>query len=461
MRKRASAETRVDRRARHDDRAGLHRLARPFPRGRLRALVRAAARRQDAGASSSSASRRSRRRFRPARGSRDGDWDHELWGGELPRRDWIDAVTPDHPVWVNRLDGHMSLANGAALAAAGVTKETSDVDGGDDRARRARRADRHPQGQRASRSSHARSRRSLRRARATARSTPRCDTSASAASRPCITWGRGPISRSSSARTRAARLGTRIYAAVPLATWERLRDTRRGARVAATHWLRIGALKGFVDGSLGSHTAAMLEPFDDAPNDSRPLREHAGRSLRWTSGADKAGLHMIVHAIGDRAIRDAARHLRARRRARTARATAASASSTRSTSRRADIPRFAALGVIASMQPYHAIDDGRWAERVIGAERAKIDVRVPVAARCRARARVRQRLVRRAADAARGDLRRGHAPHARRRESGRLGTRSSGSRSRRRCAPTRATPRTRRSPRRTRGSWRAACSRTS
>ena len=51
-----------------------------------------------------------------------GDWDHTLWGGELPRRDWIDAATPDHPVWVNRLDGHMALANSAALGAAGVIR---------------------------------------------------------------------------------------------------------------------------------------------------------------------------------------------------------------------------------------------------------------------------------------------------------------------------------------------------
>src|ERR687883_92727 len=56
-----------------------------------------------------------------------GDWDHTLWGGELPRRDWIDSVTPNNPVWVNRLDGHMSLANSAALAAARVTRATPEV----------------------------------------------------------------------------------------------------------------------------------------------------------------------------------------------------------------------------------------------------------------------------------------------------------------------------------------------
>ena len=59
-----------------------------------------------------------------------GDWDHERWGGELPRRDWIDSITPNNPVWVNRLDGHMSLVNSAALEAANITRATRDVAGG-------------------------------------------------------------------------------------------------------------------------------------------------------------------------------------------------------------------------------------------------------------------------------------------------------------------------------------------
>ncbi|HEV3486441.1 MAG TPA: amidohydrolase family protein, partial [Vicinamibacterales bacterium] len=60
----------------------------------------------------------------------EGNWDHEQWGGELPRRDWIDSVTPNNPVWINRLDGHMNLANSLALRAAGVTRETPEVAGG-------------------------------------------------------------------------------------------------------------------------------------------------------------------------------------------------------------------------------------------------------------------------------------------------------------------------------------------
>ena len=126
---------------------------------------------------------------------------------------------------------------------------------------------------------------------------------------------------------------------MPLADWERLRDavanaTYGGADGRGDEWLRIGGLKGFVDGSLGSHTAAFLEPFTDAPNDRGLLVNTPEDLYRWIAGADKAGLHVMVHAIGDRANATAARHLRARRARRTARATAASASSTRSTSRR-------------------------------------------------------------------------------------------------------------------------------
>jgi predicted amidohydrolase YtcJ len=165
------------------------------------------------------------------------------------------------------------------------------------------------------------------------------------------------------------RLITRLYAVVPLATWERLRDTV-AARGDGDEWVRIGGLKGFVDGSLGSHTAAMLEPFTDAPDDTGLLVNTPEDLYAWTSGADKAGLQVMVHAIGDRAIRlqldiyervereDGPRD----RRFRIEHAQHPAPS---------DIPRFAKLNVIASMQPYHAIDDGRWADAVIGTERAK------------------------------------------------------------------------------------------
>ena len=296
-----------------------------------------------------------------------GDWDHELWGGALPERTWLDSITPDHPVWVNRLDGHMALANGAALRAAGVTSATREVEGG----AIVRGAGNEPTG--------------ILKDNAQAlvdRVVPEppevlqdraLDTAMTYVASHGVTSVHNMGSWSDLAifeRARAAgRLKTRIYAAVPLSSWERLRDTVQ-ARGTGDDWLRFGALKGFVDGSLGSHTAAMLEPFTDAPNDRGLFVNTPADLYQWTSGADKAGLHVIIHAIGDRAIRtllDTYERVGRENGPRDRRFRMEHAQHIAP----ADIPRFGTLGVIASMQPYHAIDDGRWAERVIGAERAK------------------------------------------------------------------------------------------
>ena len=296
-----------------------------------------------------------------------GDWDHELWGGELPRRDWIDSVTPNNPVWVNRLDGHMALANSAALAAAKVTRATKDVAGGTI----VRGANGEPTGVLKDNAMDA--------VYAAAPSPPPEleDRALDAAMAYVAAQGVTSVHNMGSwndlaifeRAQKANRLRTRIYAAVPISTWEKLRDTV-AARGRGDSWLRIGALKGFVDGSLGSHTAAMLEPFIDAPNDTGLFVNTPENLYQWVSGADKAGLNLIVHAIGDKAIRTqldiferVAKENGARdRRFRIEHAQHIAPS---------DIPRFAQLGVIASMQPYHAIDDGRWAEKVIGPERAK------------------------------------------------------------------------------------------
>jgi predicted amidohydrolase YtcJ len=295
-----------------------------------------------------------------------GDWDHTSWGGELPERSWIDSVTPNNPVWINRLDGHMNLANSLALRAAHITRDTKDVEGGTI----VRDAAGEPTGVLKDNAMGL----------MTAVPDPTVELSLRAldsamtyvAERGVTSvdhmggWGDLAIFE------RAHELGalrTRIAAAVPLASWARLRDTvvERGRGDA---WLSIGGLKGFVDGSLGSHTAAMLEPFTDAPND-RGLFVNTPEDLyAWTSGADKAGLQVMVHAIGDSAIRTQLNiYQRVERengpRDRRFRIEHAQHISP------ADIPRFAQLGVIASMQPYHAIDDGRWADKVIGPERAK------------------------------------------------------------------------------------------
>jgi predicted amidohydrolase YtcJ len=168
---------------------------------------------------------------------------------------------------------------------------------------------------------------------------------------------------------RAGTLRTRIYAFVPISTWKELAE-RVNATGRGDAWLRIGGLKGFVDGSIGSHTAAMLEPFTDNPNDKGLLVNTPEDLYTWTAGADKAGLQVAVHAIGDRAIRlqlDIFERVAKENGARDRRFRIEHAQHIAP----ADLGRFGKLGVIASMQPYHAIDDGRWVDKVIGPERAK------------------------------------------------------------------------------------------
>jgi predicted amidohydrolase YtcJ len=296
-----------------------------------------------------------------------GDWDHEQWGGRLPERSWIDSVTPDHPVWVNRLDGHMALANSAALRAANVSSNTRDVDGG----AIVRGPGREPTGILKDNAQSLIERMvpapsALLQDRALDHAMTYVASNGVTAIHNMGSWSDLAIFERG---RQGNRLKTRIYAAVPLSTWEQLRDTIE-ARGQGDDWLRIGGLKGFVDGSLGSHTAAMLEPFTDAPTD-RGLFVNTPEDLyQWTSGADKAGLHVIIHAIGDRAIRtllDTYERVAKENGPRDRRFRMEHAQHIAP----ADIPRFGQLGVIASMQPYHAIDDGRWADRVIGPERAK------------------------------------------------------------------------------------------
>jgi predicted amidohydrolase YtcJ len=296
-----------------------------------------------------------------------GDWDHERWGGELPRHDWIDSVTPNNPVWVNRLDGHMALANSAALKAANVTRATKDVAGGTI----VRSSGGQPTGVLKDNAMEV--------VDAVVPNPPPEleDRALDAAMDYVAAQGVTTVHNMGSWNDLAVferahhanRLRTRIYAAVPLSSWEKLRDTV-AARGRGDAWLRIGALKGFVDGSLGSHTAAMLQPFTDAPKDTGLFVTTPDDLYRWVSGADKAGLNVMVHAIGDRAIRtqlDIFERVAKENGPRDRRFRIEHAQHIAPP----DVARFGQLGVVASMQPYHAIDDGRWADKVIGTERAK------------------------------------------------------------------------------------------
>ena len=298
---------------------------------------------------------------------RNGDWDHTNWGDELPTRAWIDSVTPDNPAWINRLDGHMHLANSLALEAAKVDRNTKDIDGG----AIVRDARGEPTGIFKDNAMSLID--VVQPPRSDAEFDRALDTAMTYVSARGVTSvhhmgdfdGLAPFRRA----READKLRTRIVAQVPLARWAALRDTV-AVRGRGDSWIRIGGLKAFVDGSLGSHTAAMLAPFNDSPRDSGLFVTPPESLYRWTKAADAAGLQVMVHAIGDRAIRtqlDIFERVEKENGARDRRFRIEHAQHIAPS----DIPRFAQLGVIASMQPYHAIDDGRWAEKLIGAERAK------------------------------------------------------------------------------------------
>ena len=296
-----------------------------------------------------------------------GTWDHEAWGGELPTRNWIDDLTPENPVWVQRLDGHMALANSLTLSIAGVDADTPDVAGGEI----VRDADGRPTGVLKDNAmepvfsavpppSESRRDRQLQAALGYL-----------AANGVTTVHDMGNFENIRVFRRARDRgdLSVRIYAAVPLAQWQQL-ETDVATHGRGDEWLATGILKGFMDGSLGSHTAAMLEPFTDTPDDRGFLINSLDDMQNWVAAADAAGLHVAVHAIGDKAIRDlldiyldvAEENGDRDRRFRMEHAQHIHPE---------DVPRFVLQDVIASMQPYHAIDDGRWAERVIGEKRAK------------------------------------------------------------------------------------------
>ncbi len=301
-----------------------------------------------------------------------GTWDHELWGGNpLPSHDWIDGLTPDTPVFVTRYDGHMALANSLALRLADITRETKAPPGGTI----VRDKEGNPTGllkdaamglvnRVIPRPSEEQLMRMIQAAMAEARRfgvTSVHDISSTEDVRAYQTLAA------------ASGLTLRIYCITPLPQWEA--PATAGLRAGfGNDWIHLGALKGFADGSLGSTTALFEQPFSDAPETSGLPNEMMlpeGNMLKMALGADKAGLQLAVHAIGDKANRimldvytevekqnggrkdrrwriEHAQHLRS-----------------------ADFARFAQLGVIASVQPYHAIDDGRWAEKRIGHERCK------------------------------------------------------------------------------------------
>ncbi len=299
----------------------------------------------------------------------EGNWDHEAWpGAPLPRREWIDSVTPNHPVAVSRLDGHMVIANTRALRLAGITRDTPDPPGGTI-VRDARTGE--PTGVLKDEAMslvfrHVPAPTAEERAEALRTAQQHALERGVTMVNDMGSWADLEAMRRAHA---ADSLRIRIYEHVPLDSWRRLRDyvAREGRGDAQLKW---GGLKGFVDGSLGSTTAWFYQPYVDEPKTSGLMVTDTARLREWIMAADSAGLQVVVHAIGDHAndwLLDVYEQVVAMNGARDRRFRIEHAQHLT----RDAIARFARLGVYPSMQPYHAIDDGRWAEKRIGPERIK------------------------------------------------------------------------------------------
>ena len=301
-----------------------------------------------------------------------GRWDHENWpGAPLPTRAMIDAVTADHPVFVKRLDGHMALANSLALKLAGVTPETQDPPGGlivrDPKTGE-------PTGILKDAAEDLVSRvipeRSFDEKLAAARAATAHAASLGVTSVQDMSAG-SDVGLYQYLLERGE-LKTRIYCMRSIVSWETL--ARTGIRAPfGNDLLRIGGLKGFADGSLGSSTALFFEPYNDTP-DTRGLLFNQmmpeGAMLKRVLGADKAGLQVMIHAIGDEAnlrILDIYQQVIEQNGPRDRRFRIEHAQHLR----QSEVPRFGRQQVIASMQPFHCADDARWCEKRIGAARAK------------------------------------------------------------------------------------------
>ncbi len=297
----------------------------------------------------------------------EGNWDHENWGGEMPTCQWIDEYTSDNPVFIIRSDGHMALANSAAMKVAGITKDIQEPVGGE--------IERFPDGQASG----------VFKDNAMSLISNHIPDYTPDQYRKALTAAMAHVAAQGITSVHhmgtledyevfkemleSDGLKTRIYATAPLSQYKTILEKQKELGLE-NPWLKLNGAKIFADGSLGSKTAAFMDPFLDEPDERGLLMDDPENMLKGILAADKAGLQVVVHAIGDRANHiildfyeeaiqqngekdrrfriEHAQHLLAE-----------------------DIVRFEELGVIGSMQPWHLMDDGKWAERSIGTERAK------------------------------------------------------------------------------------------
>jgi len=299
-----------------------------------------------------------------------GNWDHTQWGGELPHRDWIDSFTENNPVYVIRIDGHMALANTAALKAAGITRETVNPDGGiimrDESGQ--------PTGVLKGNALN------LVLSVIPAPSNDELMNQFRLAQEHALSLGIVKVHALTAyptetnmldifklARKRGL-LKIRAQVSTPIEVWQNMKKEVQ-ALGRGDDQLRWGGVKGFIDGSLGARTAWMHQAYADAPDTNGvPLNDPLTLNDLMQE-ADNNGLELSIHAIGDKGIDSVIQSMK-------------EIAGEKVRERRYRIEHFqhpsekaimdiAETGIIASMHPYHAIDDGRWAEERIGTQRLK------------------------------------------------------------------------------------------
>jgi hypothetical protein len=302
-----------------------------------------------------------------------GEWDHDrTFNGTLPTAEMLDKYIPDRPVFLRRYDGHMGVVNTRVLKMANITAKTDDPTGG---VIYRKPNSKEPTGllrdnamdliggliPAPSDDEIAESvRNALDEARAVGVTSVQDMDGSDAPTRR-------KLFRLYQNLAKAGKLTVRVDLRWPLADWNEL--AKLGAESGlGDDWVKIGGLKGFIDGSLGSSTAKMFEPFVNEPNSTGVFVTPPTKLREYILGADKAGLSIAVHAIGDRAnaeILDIFAEVAKENGPRDRRFRIEHAQHLRPQ----DFKRFKELNVIASMQPFHIIDDGRWAEGRIGKKR--------------------------------------------------------------------------------------------
>jgi len=308
-------------------------------------------------------------------------WDHTLWASQqLPTRQDLDEVTAGHPAFFVRVDGHIAVANSAALKIAGLTRDTKDLPGG--------HADRDSRGDLTG----------IVREQTKDAFYKVIPPISPAQRRKAVElvleeaarWGLTSAQDNSDWEDflvydelkREGKLTMRIAEWLSFNNSVETLKRQRSHNSSSDLMLHTTQLKGFMDGSLGSRTAALLQPYSDEPGNSGLPQYEQQRLTKMSVDRAAAGFQIGFHAIGDRGAKMALNAFQeALSQAKTshfpAPAGAQSPLDFRFRIEHAqvvdpdDIPRFRELGVIPSMQPNHLLTDMNWAESRIGPERAK------------------------------------------------------------------------------------------